>query len=238
MPDGPAIRHHVRAVRQDGAGRRVAHVIGVTDDDGRYEIHAKPGTYRIGFGAHGYEVELAAGAQRRLDHADVIGCRIVVRVRGDGIRLRDARVVVERNGDGEPAQRLLASTNEAGIATIEGVRPGPAQVAASIHLLGAGGPPVPARTEVEVPANQDQLTVVLDAPAHDLDLQVCGPAGAPIAGASVELRPLGGGVRRGRTDADGTLRVTHLPEGRLGLVADAPEHAPQMHHRHPRAAAA
>lgn len=198
------------------------------DAQGRYEIRAwHPGNYllsvsppgQIHFHAEPLDLrEHAPGDRIRRDIAIPAGTIAgVVRRREDGHPLADVQVVaiVIREQD-EMQASLLATTDAAGHFEIPSQIPG-----ASAHVIARADGYLPAQSPTFViPDGRTELVLELER-ATGISGVVTGPAGEPVAGATVSCcpwDPLGKTMESTTTGADGRYSLAG-PEGSMVWAA-------------------
>lgn len=196
-----------------------------TGDDGRFRAEGvEAGDVSVGAGAEGYanaltRLELAPG--QVIEDFEIVllpGARLSGRVLGPDGEPREGVLVMVRQGrSGNAASR---SDGEGGF-TMDGVPLGRCRVSAWDRELGQ------VASEVEIVAGENRAELRF-ASRGEVSGRVLSLAGAPLAGASVELRRVGGvslGYQRQATGPDGDFRFTALSGGLYELSASADGYA-------------
>jgi hypothetical protein len=227
--DGSAAEgRRLRIHRVSDLGLSDAQMVVATKTDGAYEAWLEAGTWRAVFEGTEYALEMPAKGERKIDHRDLPDTAATLRVRISGADLQpwNALVSVTVAADGlHQVSRMRTGTD--GVAVMERMRPGKAEVKAQIHRI-SGGRPILSHAVVEIPET-GVAEVVLRQPAGRLTVYVMDAStNAPIPGATVDYRPQG--VRRpsgsGVTAESGRCRIDGLPLGAGTLSVSHPDYAP------------
>lgn len=195
-----------------------------------YAIVVEHGAYAT---AEVLGIELAAG--ERTEIADVLlasGARIHGTVtRPDGRPLAGAKVAVFelgrddalRAGSARPVRQALSDDD--GVYSFENLRPGLYELRAAAKTFESA-----LRPGIDLLSGAGELRVDFALrEGHFVSGAVRNTAGEPVAGASVEARPMAGGGAAGEpvaTRSDGTFRIEGLPAVQFRLVARAAGHSP------------
>ena len=190
--------------------------------DGRFVLEdIPPGTIDVVVSAGGYvrstssAVEVKEGEATSVEVSLDRAGTVTGRVMAGGRPVSGAGVMVERDS---------RQTDANGDFTLDTIAPGSRE----LRVMKQGF--VTKTVSVDVEAGKEKRADVELSPGHELEGRVVDASGQPVAGASITHQPAGAPPRSAWpnivADAEGTFRITGLPDGPVRITAAKDGYAP------------